>query len=172
MSTHTWKRKAALPSYSQGKIAADGSFKIQRSGAGPCAHRHSGISRAAKRSGAGARRTRRRGTAGEGIEVTAGAKLSGVRLVFVYGTGSVRGEVKVDREVPEGTLIQVAMRSAPGDARQLNRTTLLDNRLHFVLENIPPGTYELVVQSVTKSGVKPDWASRTTEAECYRDKRD
>jgi protocatechuate 3,4-dioxygenase beta subunit len=148
------EKKGGAPSYSQGKIAADGSFKF--SGLAPGRARIGIQGFPAPPKGLALARVELDGVEQpEGIEVAAGAKLSGVRLVFVYGTGSVRGEVKADREVPEGTLIQVAMRSAPGDARQLNRTTLLDNRLHFVLENIPPGTYELVVQSVTKSGVKP-----------------
>jgi hypothetical protein len=32
----------------------------------------------------------------------------------------------------------------------------LDGRLHFLVENIPPGSYELVVQGVTQGpGTKP-----------------
>jgi len=32
----------------------------------------------------------------EGIELTAGAHITGVRLVFAYGSGKIRGEVRVE----------------------------------------------------------------------------
>lgn len=41
--------------------------------------------------------------------------------------------------------MRVLIRSLAGDSRRFNRGTELDARLHFVLENIPPGNYELVV---------------------------
>ena len=92
----------------------------------------------------------------DGIEVTAGAQVNGVRLVFAYGTGSVRGEVKIEGgSPPEGTSMRVLIRSMAGDSRRFNRGTELDARLHFVLENIPPGNFELVVLgTMPTSGAK------------------
>jgi hypothetical protein len=93
----------------------------------------------------------------EGVEIAAGAQINGIRLVFAYGTGSIRGEVKVEGgSLPEGITLRVILRSAASDSRRFNRGAELDSRLHFILENIPPGTYEVVVTGVTQApGVKP-----------------
>ena len=88
----------------------------------------------------------------EGIEVTAGAQINGVRLVFAYGTGSIRGEVKIEGgSLPEGMTLHVFVHSAAAESRRFNRTAELDGRLHFVVENIPPGSYELVVRGVLEA---------------------
>jgi hypothetical protein len=82
----------------------------------------------------------------EGIEVTAGAQINGVRLLFAYGTGSIRGDVTVaGGSLEEGMRLRVSVRSAAGESRRFNRGADCDARLHFVIENIPPGNYELVV---------------------------
>jgi hypothetical protein len=92
----------------------------------------------------------------EGIEIAAGAQINGLRLVFAYGTGSIRGEVKIEGgSLPEGISLRVILRSAANESRP-NRGAELDSRLHFILEYIPPGSYEVVVTGVTQSpGVKP-----------------
>lgn len=80
----------------------------------------------------------------EGIEVNAGAKITGVRLVFAYGVGSIRGEVRAEGGIlPAGLTLQVIIRPASGGARQFGG--VVDTRGHFVVENIPPGTYEMSV---------------------------
>lgn len=80
----------------------------------------------------------------EGIEVNAGAKITGVRLIFMYGAGSIRGEVRSEGGIlPAGLTLQVIIRSATGGARQFSG--VVDARGHFVVENIPPGTYEMSV---------------------------
>jgi len=80
----------------------------------------------------------------EGIEVSAGAKITGVRLVFAYGAGSIRGEVKAEHGIlPAGLRLAVVISSASG-ARQ---SGTVDARGHFVVENIPPGTYEISVRT-------------------------
>jgi hypothetical protein len=93
----------------------------------------------------------------EGVEIAAGAQINGVRLVFAYGTGSVRGEVKLEGgSLPEGITLRVLLRSPANESRRFNRGVELDSRLHFVLENIPPGSYELVVTGVKQTlGEKP-----------------
>jgi protocatechuate 3,4-dioxygenase beta subunit len=88
----------------------------------------------------------------QGIELTAGGQITGVRLVFAYGTGSIHGDVKIEDALPDGTEITVSLRSAPGSNRRFNRTLEPDARFHFALENIPPGTYELTVRAVTHDG--------------------
>lgn len=139
------EQKGGVPSFSRGHVAPDGSFQFGGLAPGRV---HIGIQGfPSPPKGLTLERTELDGVEQkEGIEITAGAKLSGVRLVFAYGTGSVRGEVKVEGELAPA-LIQVVIRSAPGDTRQFSRGTSLDNRFHFVVENIPPGSYELVVQT-------------------------
>ena len=93
----------------------------------------------------------------EGIEIAAGAQINGVKLVFAYGTGSIRGEVKIEGgSLPDGILLRCAVRSAGSDSRRFDRIADLDSRLHFIVENIPPGNYELVVFGVKhRPGAKP-----------------
>lgn len=96
----------------------------------------------------------------EGIDVTAGAQISGVRVVFAYGTGSIRGEVKVEGgSLQEGMKLRVFVRSAGEEPRRFNRMADCDARLHFLVENIPPGNYELIV----KSGMAPGAGSNLGE---------
>src|SRR5262249_15188114 len=71
-------------------------------------------------------------------------QITGARLVFAYGAGSIRGEVKVeDGVLPAGLTLQVTISSATGSARRFSG--VVDARGHFVVENVPPGTYEISV---------------------------
>lgn len=80
----------------------------------------------------------------EGIEVKAGAKITGVRLVFAYGAGSIRGEVRAEGGIlPADLTLQVLIRSATSSAREFHG--VVDARGHFVVENIPSGNYEISV---------------------------
>jgi protocatechuate 3,4-dioxygenase beta subunit len=150
------QKGAGAPSYGRGQISADGSFQISGLAPGKARLGVQGFPTPPK--GLSLVRTELDGVdQPDGIELTAGAQINGVRLVFAYGTGSVRGDVKLENgPLPEGTLIMVAIRSAAGDAHRFNRATEIDARLHFVVENIPPGNYELVVHAVTQTeGGKP-----------------
>lgn len=92
----------------------------------------------------------------EGIEMAPAAQISGVRLVFSYGAGSIRGEVKIEGGVlPEGTVFQLSMRSGSGDVSRLNTHIDVDARGRFVSENIPPGTYELSLHAATPDPKQP-----------------
>jgi hypothetical protein len=79
-----------------------------------------------------------------GIEIGTGENISGVRLVLGYGTGTIRGSMRVEGGVlPSGTYVYVAL------ARQGSGVTVADTRMdargHFVFERVPPGNYEIVV---------------------------
>ena len=149
----------AAPSYGQGHIGPDGSFHITGLAPGKARLGMQGFPDPPK--GLTLVRTELDGMdQKEGIEVAAGAQVNGVRLVFAYGSGSVRGDVKIEGGVlPEGMLLYALIRSVAGEARPFRRQTELDARFHFVLENIPPGNYELVVRGITPStdtkGVPP-----------------
>lgn len=88
----------------------------------------------------------------EGIDVPAGAHVEGVRLVFVYGTGVVRGQVVVRRgdqpdALPPGTRLSVSARRPGGQAVSSQARTEADSRGRFLLEGLPAGELELVVDA-------------------------
>lgn len=146
----------SAPSYGESKIGPDGSFHMQGLAPGKARISMGGYPSPPK--GLTLVRTEVDGLEQQGgIEIAAGAQINGVRLVFVYGTGSIRGEVKIESgSLPDGMVMQVGVRSTSGDARKFSRIAELDGRLHFLIENIPPGTYELAVRGITRSpGVKP-----------------
>ncbi len=86
----------------------------------------------------------------DGIEISAGSNITGVRVVFTYGTGSVRGEVKIEGgTLPDKTTLQLSIRSASGNNTGFNRSIEIDARNRFVIENIAPGDYELTLRATT-----------------------
>ena len=138
--------KGAAPSFSQSRINGDGSFSFSGLAPGKVQINVAGFPTPPK--GLTLVRTEIDGIEQrEGIEVTAGGQITGVRLVFAYGTGSIRGEVKAEGGVlPAGVTLQVFISSATGGARRL--TSVVDARGHFVVENLPPGTYEMSVVTI------------------------
>ncbi|HEU4835157.1 MAG TPA: carboxypeptidase regulatory-like domain-containing protein [Pyrinomonadaceae bacterium] len=137
--------KGGAPSFSRGQINRDGRFSFAGLAPGKVQINVVGFPTPPK--GLALVRTEVDGIEQrEGFEVNAGAKITGVRLVFAYGTGSIRGEVKAeDGILPAGLTLQVIIRSSTGGARHLNGS--VDARGHFVVENIPPGTYEMSVMT-------------------------
>jgi protocatechuate 3,4-dioxygenase beta subunit len=135
----------AAPSYAQTQIGSDGSFHVEGLAPGKARIMMQGFPTPPK--SLTLVRTEVDGLdQPEGIEVTAGAQIKNVRLVFAYGTGSVRGDVKIQGgAMPEGSSMVVTIRSLPGASRQFHRQSAVDGRLNFVVENIPTGTYQLVV---------------------------
>lgn len=147
----------AAPSYGQSPIGPDGSFHMSGLAPGKARLGIQGFPNPPK--GLTLVRTELDGLEQqEGIEVAAGAQINGVRLLFAYGTGSVRGELKIQGgSLEDGALLGVMIRSTPGASRRFQQYTDADGRGHFVLENIPPGTYDLVViEAITRTkGSKP-----------------
>ena len=150
------EQKSSSPSYAQSRIGADGGFRMAGLAPGKARLGMQGFPSPPK--GLTLVRTELDGLdQKDGLEIVAGAQINGVRLVFAYGTGVVRGEVKIEGgSLPEGITLRVAIRSPANESRRFNGGAELDSRLHFVLENIPPGSYELVVTGVKQSpGEKP-----------------
>jgi protocatechuate 3,4-dioxygenase beta subunit len=139
--------KGGAPSDARGQIGADGSFHLAGLAPGKARIEVQGFPTPPK--GLSLVRTELDGLEQpEGIEVTTGANITGVRLVFAYGTGSIRGDVRIEGgALPDGTNLQLLMRSAPGDGRHFTRSLEIDARKHFVAENIPPGNYELTLRA-------------------------
>lgn len=85
-----------------------------------------------------------------GVEVKEGQDITGVRLVVGYGSAVVRGVVTLDNgQLPPGGRIVVRLNRV-GDSINI-RPPRVDTRGHFLIENIPGGSYELT-GSVSVSG--------------------
>ncbi len=135
--------KSGAPSFSRSQINGDGRFSF--SGLAPGNVRINVVGFPTPPKGLTLVRTEVDGIEQrEGIEVNAGTKITGVRIIFAYGAGSIRGEVRAEGgTLPAGTPLQVIIRSASGGAREFSG--VVDARGHFVVENIPPGNYEVSV---------------------------
>ena len=82
--------------------------------------------------------------------------LQGVRLVFNYGSGSLRGRIKIEGgNLPEGIRLYVSL-VQPGQAIQAFPHQIeVDARGQFFADNISPGTYELKARVRLASGDSP-----------------
>jgi protocatechuate 3,4-dioxygenase beta subunit len=145
----------ASPSFANSQIAADGSFRF--SGLGPGKARIWIQPFPAVPKGLTLVRTELEGLdQPEGVEVAAGANVTGVRLVFAYGTGSIRGEVKIEGgTLADGATLIIIVRNRPGDNQKFFRSGEVDARNRFVLENIPPGNYEVTLRMMLSDSDVP-----------------
>jgi protocatechuate 3,4-dioxygenase beta subunit len=77
------------------------------------------------------------------IEVQAGNPITGLRLIIEYGTGVLRGQVRIENgTLPEGAHLYVNARRPSVSETSLPGTEV-DARGRFVLEGLPPGEYQL-----------------------------
>lgn len=89
-----------------------------------------------------------------GIEIKSGDQINGIRLVLNYGTGSIRGQVRLENGVlPAGGRIAVWLKKV-GETEPTLRPNNVDVRGHFLIEGISAGTYELNV-SVNMNNGRP-----------------
>jgi hypothetical protein len=86
-----------------------------------------------------------------GIEVGSGEEISGVKIVFAYGTGAIRGQVKVEGgDIPAAAMMFLNIRRA-GTNQPLNmRTPTPDSRGRFLIDGLQPGEYELSLTFQTR----------------------
>ena len=79
----------------------------------------------------------------QGIELDPGEQVTGVRVVLVYGTLTLRGELKIiGGAIPAGQRIRVSARRADQQL-QTSWGAEVDSRGKFIIENMTPGEYEL-----------------------------
>lgn len=136
----------AAPNYANVKIAPDGSFRI--AGLRPGKARIYLVNYPPI-PGFTLGRIEREGVPQREIEITPGAQITGVRVVIEYGTGSVRGLVRIaNGTVPENArLIVYARRRTDTTAGPPNRGAQVDSRGRFVIEGMSNGDYELTLQA-------------------------
>ncbi len=84
----------------------------------------------------------------DGLELQQGENLTNVRVVFGYGTGIVRGQLKiVGGELPANTQLNLITKFLGGSGSEFY--TQVDTRNQFILKNLPPGEYELRLTAYT-----------------------
>jgi len=82
------------------------------------------------------------------IELMAGQNVSGVRVYLTYGTGIIKGEIKIEGgTLPTDTMLLVGLQQENQGAR-LN-SAQVDARGRFVITGIPAGNYDAVLQILT-----------------------
>jgi protocatechuate 3,4-dioxygenase beta subunit len=87
-----------------------------------------------------------------GIEVGSDEEITGVKVVFAYGTGSIRGQVKVEGgEISASTMMFLNLRRVPSNEHLNMRTPGVDSRGRFVLDGLQPGEYEVTLIFQTRS---------------------
>lgn len=79
---------------------------------------------------------------GQGFDVQ--QSVSGLRVIINYGTGAIRGTVRLENEASlvDSRIYVNSKREGERDGTG----TVVDARGHFVIKNLAPGTYEVTVQ--------------------------
>jgi hypothetical protein len=86
-----------------------------------------------------------------GVQLKEDENISGIRLTLGYGTGIIRGTVRVEGgSLPEGAYLDAAF-IRPGSSFTIGHTRV-DARGQFVFEHVPPGNYEVGVNAYLQSG--------------------
>jgi len=81
------------------------------------------------------------------IEIQPGQDVSGVRIYLAYGTGVIRGQVKVEGgALPNDVIMFVGLVREGTPSRG---SAQADSRGRFVIEHVPAGNYEAVLQIVS-----------------------
>lgn len=92
----------------------------------------------------------------DGLAVSAGERVNGVRVVVAYGKGSINGQIKVEGGVlPTRMNWKLTVRRADGEGEPLFQQ--IDARGHFWVKNLPPALYEITAEAdyVEVPGVTP-----------------
>jgi protocatechuate 3,4-dioxygenase beta subunit len=85
------------------------------------------------------------------IDIKDGEQVTGVKLIVAYGNASIRGVVTLENGVlPEGVRVMVRL-TKPGDNGNV-RPPPVDSRLHFFMDGIPPGVYDVTVMLIGPRG--------------------
>lgn len=88
-----------------------------------------------------------------GIEITPGAEITNVRVIFEYGSGSLRGQVRVENgTLPEDArmYVMVARPNDPPERPMMGAE--VDSRGRFLLEGLATGDYQLTLRAELPPG--------------------
>lgn len=131
----------SVPIYNGTTIAPDGSFRI--AGLRPGKSRMY-LSSYPPIPGFTLARVEREGIASREIDLAPGAQVTGLRVVIEYGTGSVRGMVKLENgTLPEGMRMNVAARRTDATNGPSEYGSQVDARGHYLIDGLATGEYEI-----------------------------
>lgn len=150
----------SAPSFSRGAVNSDGSFRLTGLSPGKAQITVTGFP--TPPNGLALLRTELNGVEQPDglIEVTAGANVTGVRMVFEYGTAKIRGEVKLEGgSLPQDAALTATILRA-GRPERLTRFANVDARGRFFFDDVAPGVYEVTI-AVRSSDVMIKPVSRT-----------
>jgi protocatechuate 3,4-dioxygenase beta subunit len=136
------------------KINADGSFRIMGLSPGKVMLFQYGDGRERELRLA---RVERDGTPQpEGIELAPGAEVTNIRVVFEYGSASLRGQVRIENgTLPEGVRLFILIEK-PGDEPRARGSNFapVDARGRFLFEGLSTGDYQLILRAMVPNGVR------------------
>ncbi len=127
----------------QSGISADGSFRLDGLLPGT-AYFSVGPPDGNPASGFAVLRVERDGTVyPRGIGIKAGEQVNDIRVIVSHGSGSIRGEVKLDNgPLPQDGRVSVSIKKV-GDTGSSIRQYSLDARGRFLMEQLAAGSYEI-----------------------------
>jgi hypothetical protein len=131
--------------FNTARIAADGSFQLEGLQPGKVQMNINGFSTAESRGFSISRIAMTdRDVPNRQIELAAGQNVSGVRIYLQFGTGVLKGDVKINGTLPPDAIMFVSLQTAnqPGQVASAQ----VDSRGHFIVSGIPAGTYDAVLQ--------------------------
>ncbi len=135
----------AAPNFALVKIAPDGSFRL--TGLRPGKARIY-LATYPPIPGFTLARIEREGVLQREIEIAPGAQITGIRAIIEYGSGSVRGLVRVENgTLPENARLIVYAQRRGEQGGPTNRGAQVDSRGRFIIEGMSPGDYELTLQA-------------------------
>ncbi|MGH9802478.1 MAG: hypothetical protein ACRD82_19095, partial [Blastocatellia bacterium] len=133
-------------------LAPNGSFTIK--GLPPGKVSFSILANAASKGFSIVRVEREGAPQGDGINVNPAEQITGVRLVLGYGSGIVRGQVRIIGSLPEFVRLSVKARRAD-TGLTVGSTGQLDPRGQFRIENLSPGECEIFLSPSYLSNEPP-----------------
>ena len=129
-------------------IAADGTFQLDGLRPGKVQINISGFSGVESRGFTITRIVHERAVQNRRIDLAPGQSVSGVRLYLTYGTGVVRGQVKVEGGALPADVMMFVSVQRQNDPNGVT-SAQVDSRGRFVAQGIPTGTYEVVLQIIS-----------------------
>lgn len=134
-------------SWQESPINTDGSFRLGGVGPGTANFSLSAQNRRPPVSFAILRVERDGLVQPRGVEIKLGEQTTGVKVIVGYGTGSIRGEVKLENgPLPAGGRIAISIKKL-GATESSFRPYSLDARGHFLIEGVAAGSYELNINA-------------------------
>lgn len=96
------------------------------------------------------------------LEITAGEQVTGIKVVMIYGSGIIRGQLAVvGGTLPPDAQFLVSALRMNAAVRTGSRPAQVDARGKFVLEGLAPGEYELILSPLARNGISPNSMPRS-----------